>query len=804
MFFGLIQDTRYALRGIRRAPLFAATASATIGLGLGLLCSAFTVVNAYVLRPIDLPDPLALVGISWESEAARRHRFSWNDVEALRAETPHLSGVAAGTEAVLMRDGSALPGLLVTDDYFAVLGARAALGRTLRAGDDEAGNTRVVVLSDRLWRTQYGANPAVVGSTITLGRNSFIVIGVMPPDFGPAGTQTVAFWAPLASAAGVGLVEPRRESDAPQLWVIGRLRIHDTSPELSAWLEVWLDRRYPKGSPDAPRAVIIESLATRILLNDKTLALLTVILSSFGLVLLVACANVTNLMLARALARQRELAVRLSLGASRWRIARQLTIESLVLAAPAAGMAFAMTLATVRVFPALVIGTFPDSFAPIEAMLVPLDPDLRVTALLCAGAVASAMVVALAPAMRMARIELSRASRGEAAWDTRRSRLRTGLVAMQIGACLLFLVGATALVDETRRLANADSGLGYERVASVRLPDRLRVAVAARLASDPNIEDVGAAWESPMSGPLPTVNAVASESRIARPVGFTVVSPEYFSLFDVRLVRGRVFTAREADENAPVALISASTARILWPGLDPIGRTLDLRGTADRQPRRLPQHRSVRVIGVVEDVSSGSLLDGLDISCAYFPTGIGAVGPMSLLVRGRSDNLATLREAVTAAVNGVEPDTAFQFFALQQLVGAAAWVFGALSTTASILGVVGLLLAFSGTYAVVSLLAAQRSREFGVRMALGATVSNIVSGMLKDTLRTAAIGLAGGLAITMAMARLAGSITELVPVFAPRPYAIGAAIVLASTVLAALLPALRAARIDPSRALRIE
>jgi hypothetical protein len=404
----------------------------------------------------------------------------------------------------------------------------------------------------------------------------------------------------------------------------------------------------------------------------------------------------------------------------------------------------------------------------------------------------------------MARLELSRASRGEAAWDTRRSRLRTGLVAMQIGACLLFLVGATALVDETRRLTESDSGLSYQRVASVQLSDRLRVAVAARLAADANVEGVGAAWVPPMTGPLPRVNVLASESRIARPSGFLVVSPEYFSLFRVRVVRGRTFTAAEGEGQAPLALVSAATAEALWPGLDPIGRTLELRGAADRPQRRIPGHRAVRVIGVVEDVASGSLIEGRDSSCIYFATGIRAAETVSLLVRGRNDSVAPLRDAVTTAVNGVEPDAVFQFFSLPQMVGAAAWVFGALSTTASILGVVGLLLAFSGTYAVVSFLAAQRSREFGVRMALGATVSSIVRGMLAETLRTAAIGLAGGLALAMGFARLANSILEVVPVFAPRPYAVGLAIVLLSTIAAALVPAMRAARIDPSRALRVE
>jgi ABC-type antimicrobial peptide transport system permease subunit len=211
----------------------------------------------------------------------------------------------------------------------------------------------------------------------------------------------------------------------------------------------------------------------------------------------------------------------------------------------------------------------------------------------------------------------------------------------------------------------------------------------------------------------------------------------------------------------------------------------------------------VRIVGVTEDVVSGTLNDGLDTTCVYFATGLRSPGEVTLLVRGRTD-MAALRTAVTAAVNAVEPDAPFQFYLIRELLGGLAWVFQALSVAASLLGAIGLILAFSGTYGVVAFLVSQRTREFGVRMALGATVARIVSSMVAETFRTASVGLAAGLATAVALVRAAGSVSEIIPTFGLRPYAVGTAIVLVSTIIAALLPSLRIARIDPSRALRAE
>ena len=799
----IVQDIRYALRTLRRAPLFAATIVATMGLGLGLVGSAFTLLNAYLLKPIDLPDPRALYALSWDTETTRRQRFSFADFEALQPEARRFAAVAATKNVTFMQEAMSVGGLLVTGNYFELLGARPSLGRLLRPDDAVArGGRAVVVLSYNAWRSRYGSDPGIVGRRIELGRQRFEVVGVTQPHSNLAGQETVSFWAPLTMAGAFPGIEPWSQPDAPSFVVVGRLRPDVTAASLQAWFEVWLRQRIPPTSEAAPTAVRLDSLATRLTLNGPTLTMFVFIMSAFGLVLLVASANVTNLMLARALARQPEVAVRLALGASRWRVARQLIVESLVLAVPAAAAGLALAMVMARVFPAVVLATWPISGLPLDNIVIPLDPDWRVLAFLAATAVVSAVLITLAPAMRLAGMRLSQASRGQASSDARGSRLRSGLVAMQIGACALFLVAAVGLLDETSRLANPPLNLGYERVAIIEIDPMVQDAVATRLASDPAVAQVAASWKPPLMGSLPTTRVTASGTSVALNAGYTAVSPEYFTMFDIQIVRGRTFTPAEAAAGAAVAIVSEATAAALWPGLDPLGQTLDLAAIPEgRSGRRL--HERVRVVGVTEDVATGTILDAIDPSCVYFPTDMRALTGVSLLVRSRADDVGTLRPAVAAAVKAVAPETTFQVMPMRTAVGAAAWIFQAFSVTASLLGIVGLLFAYSGTHAVVSFLVAQRRREFGVRMALGASAWTIVRGMLIDTSRVAGVGLAAGLVVAAGLGRLF-SAAVFMPDFSVRPFVVGAAIVIVATAVAALAPLRDAARIDPAQALRTE
>jgi hypothetical protein len=459
-----------------------------------------------------------------------------------------------------------------------------------------------------------------------------------------------------------------------------------------------------------------------------------------------------------------------------------------------------------RAFPAAILATFPVGLLPVENVLEPLDPDLRVLAFLAAAAVLSAVLIALAPAARLAGMRLAQASRGEASMDVRRSRLRSGLVAMQIGACALFLVGAMALVGESSRLANPQFNLTLDRVSAIGIDAKVKPALAARLRSEPLVEYVVAASRPPMlgEGSVPAAQATASATSIALTTGYTVVSPGYFPAFDIRIVRGRTFTLAESVASEPVAIVSEGMAVTLWPGQDAIGQTLDVAAVPGGGPdRRLPRGR-VRVIGVAEDVANFSMLSGIDPSWIYFPTDLPAVVDMSLVVKSRTDDAGELRSAVAAAVADVAPDVPFEVTSLPAVQGGGVWVFRAFSVAASVLGLVGLLFAYSGTHAVVSFLVAQRRREFGVRMALGASAWRIIRAMLFDTSRTASIGLVAGLAIAAGIMRLLGGSFAILPRIGALPFVVGASIVLIATVVAALLPLRQAAHIDPAAALRSE
>jgi predicted permease len=800
----LIADFKYGLRQLRRAPLFAASVATTIGLGLGVFTSAFTILNAYVLRPVDLPNPYQLYALNWDTATERQHRFALADFEALREGAPFFSGLVATEEASVMEHGAPAAGLLVTGNYFQVLGARAAMGRLLMPTDaSNPGAGAVVVLSHAAWRSHHGGDPAIVGKEIALGRQRVTVVGVTEPGYGLGGEALVEFWAPLTMARAFGAWDVWSNRDLSSLLVLGRMRPGSSAGQLRVWLDAWLRQRFPAGSDRAPLAVHVESLATLIPLTGPQLTLFSLLMAAFGLVLLMACANVTNLLLARAFGRQQEIAIRLSLGASRWRITRQLLIESLTLAVPASAVGLAFTMVTARVFPSLIVRTFPAGIVPIDAIMRPLEPDVRVMTCLCAAAVTSAVVVTLLPALRLTRANFLGAPKGDSALGGRGSGLRKGLVGLQIGACVLFLVSALGLIDVSRRTVTAKTGLSYEHVLEVTMTRRLRPKVAERLQADPAVARIAAAWRAPFAGPMPPIQVVASRTGIEQTAGFMVVSPEYFPLFDIPIVRGRDFSAPEADEAAAVALVSQATARVLWPGLDPIDQTLDL--IPSRVSVRRPAYTSVRVIGVTADVVSGMPTDGVDRTCVYFATSLQTPDALTMLVRGDGD-MGALKASVTVAVNAIEPEAGFQSMPMRTVVGVFAWVMQAFSVAALFVGTVGLVLAFSGTYGVVAFIVMQRTREFGIRVALGATAGRIVSDLLGETLHTAALGIGAGVLMAAGLGAVFSSTMPIpvIPKFSILPYLMGTGIVLIATAAAALIPSLRTTRIDPSRALRVD
>lgn len=799
-------DVRDALRGIRHNPLFACGVAGTIGIGLGFLCSAFTVVNGYFLKPFDVRDPHALYELSWDSATVRRHAFDIDEVRTLREEKAVFADVIGFAALRITYDDAPFWGQVVTGNYFTMLGIEPFLGRFIREDDaPRAGERPVVVLSHDAWSARFAADPSIAGREIRLGRGSYTVIGVAAAGFGGFDDAPIGFWVPATMARDFPTRDPYAVERPKTLLVLARLRDGVKTDSATAWFDLWVRQRFSTApGEERPALARVESRATRLPLTGRTLTMFTTVLAAFGLVLLIACANVANMMLARGVGRQREIAVRLSLGARRTRIVRQLLVESIVLAGPAAVVAIGLTWLTSRVVPAAIVRTWPSGLPPVQGMIAPMDADFRVSVFLVVMAVVAAVLFGLVPALQTTRTSLTRASRGEFGESVRMSRVRNGLVVAQVAACALFLVTALGILAELRELASVDTGLDLDHVTDLRVPVEHRTRMIERLLGDSRVEAIAATWRPPLYGPLRSVVVTPAGSNEVITAGFTVVSPNYFEIFRLPLVGGRLFTHEESVARADVALVSEATARRFWRGRDAIGQVIQL-SAANRGNREASglTHQQVVVVGIVQDAINGSLGAGIDSTCIYFPTHLAAPGELALLVRGRS-TMRELGDAVADATAAVREDASFPIYPLRQIVGVQIWALQAFSSVVMVLAVIALVLALSGTYGVVAYVVMQRTREFGIRMALGATAAGIVRSVVKGALRLGAIGTCIGFALAAAMWSVLASVIEILPRFGVVPFLLGAVVVLIATGLAASVPSLRAARVDPAAALRSE
>ena len=796
-----VQDLRYACRGARRSPLFAVSVAGTIGIGLGLLCSAFTVVNAYLFKAVRLPEPSALHGLNWASASRERHEFTLAEFRTLAAGNPVFARLAAGNSVTAaMPDGQSIAGHLVTDDYFAVLGAPAALGRTLTPADTaRPDQAAVVVLSDTAWRSHYNADAAVVGREVVLNGSPLVVLGVARAGATLPGDEGIDFWAPLSMAPTFGAPDPATEAGR-SLFVVGRRRADVTGDQVRAWFDAWVRQRFPAGSELAPIRTRADSLATRIPLTRATLTLFALLTTTFGLVLLIACANVTNMLLARGLSRQRELGVRVTLGASRGRVVRQLIIESCVVALPATAVALVCTFATAWMLPRLVIGTFPAGAEIVSQVLAPFDPDLRVVAFVIVAGMFASLLVGVSPALQLTRASLVEAMRGQLGANARISRVRNAFVTVQIATCVLFFVTSIAFVVESRRMARSETGLDYERVLTLRVPAELRPAVATELAARSDIEGVTAVWRPPLISPMSLLPVVPGPGGIQQSAGFMVVSPEYFATMGVQLQRGRGFSLAEAEQHAAVVVISDATARRFWPNQDALGQTLVIAPPASPSQRQ-PAASQVTVIGIAEDVVNGTLLDGVAATSVYFPTAPASPDVKQFLVRTR-DDAAVAAGRIRADLLAAHPMMVFELEPLRLHAAVQIWSFRAFSTASAIPAVIGLLLSFAGVYGVVAFVMIQRTREFGIRMALGASAGQIMRSVVGSTVQTALVAAAVGAVATVALIRGGGALMGLTPAIDLSIYVAGVAVVVLAAAAASLGPAMKAIHLNPSIALR--
>jgi predicted permease len=785
-------DLRHATRSFKRTPIFAATVIGTIGLALGLNTTLFTVFNAYVLQPFAVRDPFSLYDIAWNTKSGGRD-LTWQEFEDLQRRNPVLSEVMADGETIQI-PSQGLMGRAVSGNYFTALGAGAMLGRTLLP-EDSAGayGSPVLVLSYQSWQRRFGADPNVLGRSILIRGNSYEIVGVSRPGFMGVETGANGFYIPLTASNSLNFHK-----------VVGRLKEGITPQQAHAALSVWA-RQHTAELPEAEKATdaLLESSATPFALDRDTLIFFAPIFVSFGLVLLIACTNVANMMLARAIARQREIGVRLALGAARLRLVRQLLTEGLLLALPAAALGFGVSEAALYLIQRLVFATLPPLMGPMMmSQFRTLPPNFAVFTFILIAAVVAALAFGLAPALQATRPDLVLTTRGEFGNDFRPGRLRRVLVVGQVTVCLLLLVCSGVLLRATKKVEDLDIGLVTRGAFNIEIDPKYQSKVVDRLRSDRKLESIAIVWQPPLYGRDQTLLPVAfGPSGDVTWSRYNFVSPEYFDVFRIPLLGGRNFTVEESKAGAAVVIVSHATARHLWPGENAIGKSIRLMEDPTLRGRA-PAFHTAEVIGIARDVTSGTVSEGLDTTCLYFPTSLQSAGNGSLLVRFKEGGNVTPR-SVMAALEQAAPD-AHLIHPMDEVLAIETYMYRIGAWVSSFLGALALVLTLSGIYGVMAYLVSQRRKEIGIRMALGATPFSVIRTVLANSMKMASAGIAAGLLLALGLARIFASRITAIRMFDSVAFLGAIAVVASAAFAASCVPSWRAARVNPASTLRSE
>ncbi len=786
---------------LRRNPGFTTVAILALAVGIGANTAVFTVVNGVLLRPLPFPDPDRLFLISnlprhspFTNPPAlverdylefKRHNSSFERIATFNSVAAVLTGAG---------DPVRVPAAAVTPDFFAVLRASASLGRMFGSGDERE---HIAVLSDALWRNRFGADPRIIGRTITLDGIGRTVVGVMPPGFSfPPDAQ---LWMPLEIR-----VDPHNAMLRP---VLGRLKPGASPQQAQSELEAFI-AAMPLEQGAKRGDSIAQILPLKELLVGDVRGSLLMFSGAVAFVLLIACANVANLLLMRAASRRQEVAVRAALGAGRWRLIRQLLIESTLLSLGGAAAGLVVTLWTV---PALL------ALAP--AGRLPRTSDVRIDGWVLGAtllvSVATGVISGLAPAFRITRRDprpsLNPGSRSETG---RRERLRAALAVFEVGLAVVLLSGAGLMLRSFLRLRTVHPGFRPDNVLTmtVDLPPAVYKTAAqmrafhnsilAKLAAIPGVAAAGAVNWRPLGGMLIRGDFQVEGSQ--RPKGYMVdkpvVSPGYFRAMGIRMLRGRDFDERDNETGPGVVIVSESVARRLWPGEDPIGKRIAMRDH--------PAPKDwMNVIGVVDDIRQETLKQPPD-PAIYVPyqqvTSPFFLSHMTFAVR-RASHSESVAQAMRAALRETDKEQPVETIATMQDLIAASTAEPLFETRLlAAFSTIALLLAAIGIYGMLAYSVTERTREIGIRMALGAVKSDVVGMVLRHTLALAGVGIVFGLAGALAVSRaLAKFLYNVSPTDAAT--LLGVTFVLAAVALiAAWIPARRAAGVDPAVALRYE
>jgi putative ABC transport system permease protein len=802
----MLSDLRYALRQLAKSPGFAAVAILTLALGIGANTAIFSVTNAVLLRALPYKDPGRIVAINKISSDFGLGGLTAGAFLDFREQSASFEHLAAYDENEFTLTGGGDAERIVAAEFssalFPLLGVNPSLGRTFSADEEKIGRDQVVVVSDAFWKRRTGGDPSFVGKTITLDDKVYTVVGIMPAGFQFPGRFEI--WKPLA-------LDPEEERHGKQfrmIRLIGRLKPNVSLATAEAELNTIFARR-PSEEPGAPASsarIELRPLHEQ-LVKDVRLAIY-VLLGAVAFVLLIACANVANLMLARAAARRKEIAIRAALGAGRGRIVAQLLRESVLLSLIGGALGLLVALWGVD----LLVASIPADVAGSFYGMAEIGINRTVLVFTLGISIATGIVFGLAPALSSAKLDLNDALKATAKTATTRSGLRGAFVVSQLALALVLLIGAGLMTRSFVRLLNVKLGFNPKNVLTMRIElprsryqngDQRRQffgQLLERAQSIRGVQSAGAISQLPLSG-YSMMGRFAIEGQPdpepgkgkAIPIG--LITPGYFRTMQIPLVDGRLFDERDAEKMPEVAIVNESMAKKFWPGQNPIGKKVGA---------LCDEHEICRtVVGVVGDIRHEGLGEEAQPEI-YIPHRQVSLPSMSLVVRTAGDPLMII-SAMRNEVRVLDKDQPVALVqTLDEHISQSVLQPRLLTTLLSVFAGLGLVLAAVGVYAMMSYSVSQRRGEIGIRIALGAMKADILRLVVGQAALLVGLSLAIGLAAALGATRLLRSLLYEVGIWDPFTFAAIVFLLGLVAIFAAWLPARRAAKINPMVALRAE
>ena len=830
----MLNDLRYSVRSLLKRPGFTLVVIATLALGIGVNAALFSVFNL-LLAPLPVKEPESIVRLFVEEGSRQSDLFSFPDYSYIRDHNQSFSDVIAvfAEERFLLgenrrnSDPEEILGNFVSENYFAMLGGSTHLGRSFTAEENSVpGRDAVVVLSHGFWQRRFGSDTQLVGSSIKLNGKPFTVLGITHPDFVGLRREMPDIWLPLAMRAGMPAdhfeaIAPEKRDwyggrDFPWLSLYARLKPGRTAPDARTEMNVLLGQFDTQSTTElstGPKKTIAVDPLNEMKIPIEGWMLMGMILGATGLILLIACSNIANMQLARAIARQKEIGIRLCRGANRRRLVRQLLTESLLLGVVGGVAGVLLAWWSLNLFLSVIFVRYGGE--EMRRVVLDLTPDWRVLSYSFGLALLSGIAFGLVPALRATRPDLIGVVKSEGANATARSarsRLSSALIVAQVSICFVLLIPAGLLLRSVQLNLTTDPGFAAKNLLSVKYSvefsgyDAERAKgfqqqLMTRLAALPGVKSVSLDRKFNGNGIITLLDQGRTGQNHYSNIPLEEIPSTFLETIGTPIALGRAFTADEVNAHTPVLIVSESTARSLWPGESALGKLLRI-----EQPLRNGETKlifsSAQVVGVTRDTQIYRSREALPL-IVYLPGTAPGEMDTSVLVRTTTD-AAALKDLARREAYAIEPVLRLDVKTFEEKIAKQQTIMTAASHGATALGVLALMLAVIGLYGVMAWSVVQRTREIGIRMALGAQAHNVLALVLGHGMKLVLIGLVIGIPASLAVARLLSSMLVGLTTSDALTMAVVTALLTGVTLIACYLPARRATRVDPLETLRYE